>query len=48
LTIEEGASVDELNLVSSSFKSMSIAPGTVKKITYNGVEYTLEELMAMQ
>lgn len=48
LTIEEGASVDELNLVSSSFKSMSIAPGTVKRITFNGVEYTLEELMALQ
>ena len=48
LTIEEGASVDELNLVSSSFQSMSIAPGTVKRITFNGVEYTLEELMALQ
>ena len=47
LTIEEGASVDELNLVSASFESMSIAPGTVKKITYNGQEYTLDELKAL-
>ena len=48
LIIEEGASVGELNLVSASFESISIAPGTVKKITYNGVEYTLDELLAMQ
>lgn len=48
LIIEEGAKVGELNLVSTSFESVSIAPGTVDRITYNGVEYTLDELLAMQ
>lgn len=47
LIIEEGATVGELNLVNASFKDMDIR-GTVNKITYNGVEYTLDELKAME
>ena len=46
LIIEEGATVGELNLVNASFKDMEIR-GTVNRITYNGVEYTLDELKAM-
>lgn len=46
LTIKEGAVVNELNLVNVSMKDMTIE-GTVHKITYNGVEYTLDEIKAM-
>ena len=46
LIIEEGATVGELNLVNASFSDMDIR-GTVNKITYQGVEYTLEELKAL-
>lgn len=46
LIIEEGATVGELNLVNASFSDMEIL-GTVNKITYNGEEYTLEELKAL-
>jgi hypothetical protein len=46
LIIEEGATVGELNLVNASFKDMDIR-GTVNKITYQGVEYTLDELKAL-
>lgn len=46
LIIEEGATVGELNLVNASFKDMEIR-GTVNRITYNGVEYTLDELKAL-
>lgn len=38
--------VGELNLVNASFSDMDIR-GTVNKITYQGVEYTLEELKAL-
>ena len=48
LAIQEGAHVGVLNLASTSFESVTIAPGTVDKITCNGVEYTLDELLAMQ
>lgn len=46
LIIEEGATVGELNLVNASFSDMQIN-GTVNRITYNGVEYTLDELKAL-
>lgn len=46
LIIEEGATVGELNLVNASFKDMEIR-GTVNKITYQGVEYTLDEIKAL-
>lgn len=46
LIIEKGATVGELNLVNASFSDMVIE-GTVNRITYNGVEYTLDELKAL-
>ena len=46
LIIEEGATVGELNLVNASFSDMVIE-GTVNRITYEGIEYTLEELKAL-
>jgi hypothetical protein len=46
VTVEAGAVVNVMNLINTKIDNIVIN-GTVKKFTYNGVEYTWEQLQEM-